>query len=70
MNDPQIRQNNHYFLCADPKISAKDKEIIAARIADLYVDIRNTYQSESQAKRQRRNANSEIAKELENVSLL
>ena len=58
------------ILYADPKLSTEDKEIIAARIADLYVDIRSTYQSEYHAKRQRRNANSETAKELENVSLL
>ena len=42
--------------------------MITARIADLYVDIRNMYQSESQAKRQRRSVNSETAKEVENVS--
>ena len=51
------------ILYADPKLSTEDKEIIAARIADLYVDIRSTYQSEFQAKRQRHNA-----KELEDVS--
>ena len=60
MEQPQL---TIIILYADPELSTKDKEIIAARIADLYVDIRSTYQSESQAKRQRRNA-----KELENVS--
>ena len=58
------------FLCADPKLSAEDKERIAARIANMYVDIRNMYQSEYQAKWQRRGVNSETAKELENVSQL
>ena len=42
--------------------------MITARIADLYGDIQNMYQSESQAKRQSHSANSETAKELENVS--
>ena len=46
-------------------LSGEDKETIAVRIADLYVDIQNMYQSESQAKRQKRSVNSETA---ENVS--
>ena len=44
--------------------------MIAARIADLYVDMQNVYESESQAMRERRSANSETAKELENVSCI
>ena len=57
-----------HFNHADPKLSDEDKEKIAARIAELYVDIQNMYQSESQAKRWRRSANSETAKD--NVSQL
>lgn len=54
---------------ADPKLSAENKEKIVARIAELYADIRNMYQSEAQAKRQRRGSvNSKTAKE--NVSQL